>query len=178
MKSLVIGLGSIGKRHLENLLEVFPKSHVRGLDINAEIVKKVCTQVGIKGYINIEDALCWSPELVYVCAPTHLHVHVIKDFINTGASLFVEKPVANTVDSVFPLINLLDKKKVLFWAACNLRYHEPVRIIKSLVDEGRLGKLISIRFHFGHYLPNWRPDRDYKKTYSAMEKMGGGDYPG
>jgi predicted dehydrogenase len=57
---------------------------------------------------------------------------------------------------------------------CNLRFHIGVSAVAQALREGRIGQPLSVRAHFGHYLPNWRPDTDYRLSYSAQKDQGGG----
>jgi predicted dehydrogenase len=57
---------------------------------------------------------------------------------------------------------------------CNMRFHPGVRALKEVVDTGTLGAILSARFEFGQYLPDWRPSTDYRTSYSARSELGGG----
>ena len=56
----------------------------------------------------------------------------------------------------------------------NLRYHEPNLRLAALLEGGAIGRPISYRFWFGHWLPDWRPGTDYRNAYSARSDLGGG----
>ena len=57
---------------------------------------------------------------------------------------------------------------------CNLRFHESIVTIKKLIDKKSIGRIISVQAESGSYLPDWHPDEDYKKNYSARKDLGGG----
>jgi predicted dehydrogenase len=57
---------------------------------------------------------------------------------------------------------------------CNMRFHPGLKKVKRLIDEGRIGNVISVRSEFGQYLPDWHPWEDYRQGYSAQSTMGGG----
>jgi predicted dehydrogenase len=57
---------------------------------------------------------------------------------------------------------------------CNFRFHESIVAIKDLIDKKSIGKIISVQAESGSYLPDWHPNENYKKNYSAREDLGGG----
>lgn len=173
MKVLIVGCGSIGSRHARNL------SGMAGIDLVVTDVDEaarvsVGREAGAAVVGAFEDGLELRPDVVFVCLPNHLHVKAAHKALETGAHVFVEKPLSHTVDGVDPLIAEAASRKRILFVACNLRFHRPISTMKSWVDQGRIGKPLFGRFRFGNYLPNWRPERDYRQSYSAREDWGGG----
>ena len=56
---------------------------------------------------------------------------------------------------------------------CNLRFFPPISKIKKLIEQNKIGKIISVQIENGSYLPDWHPYEDYRKGYAAKKKLGG-----
>lgn len=173
MKFLVIGCGSIGERHLSNLINI--GEDVASCDISKDLGETIKKRYNILFYSNFEDALgSYNPDAVFVCTPTHLHVSIAAKALKADCHVFIEKPISNTSRRVEELIKLRENKKKVVLVGCNMRFHRAIKYIKEKIDGGEIGRLIFGRAQFGHYLPNWRPNKDYRKIYSANKEMGGG----
>ena len=175
MNIIVVGGGSIGRRHIQNLLQL-------NLDISVTVVEpfeivnsEIIRDFDVDTYLNLKDALCAKKyEVAFICSPSHLHVRQAKMLAKKNIHLFIEKPVALSVDEALDLIPVVKEHKVHVMVGCNLRFHPGVAHMSSALKSGLIGKPIYARAHFAHYLPNWRPGQNYKTTYSAKKKQGGG----
>ncbi len=173
MKFLVVGCGSIGQRHISNLIKL--NQEVAGCDLNIKIGEYIKDKYAIDFYYNLEEALAsFSPDGVLVCTPNKYHVPVAEKALEYNSHVFIEKPISINSEDAKKLIPPRDAKKRIVLVACNLRFHPPLQYIKKAIDDGTIGRPITMRAQFGHYLPNWRPGRDYTKIYSARKEEGGG----
>lgn len=173
MKFLVVGCGSIGERHLSNLLSL--GEHVAGCDVSNDIKNKIKSKYDIPFYNALEEAFTeYLPDAVLVCTPNHLHIPIAEQALKNNCHVFIEKPISNKIKGVEKLIELRDEKDKVVLVGCNLRFHLPIKYIKGKIDSGDLGRLLIARLQYGHYLPNWRPSKDYRNVYSAKRDMGGG----
>ena len=173
MKFLIIGCGSIGRRHAKNLKEL--GEEVIGADIVPDNRKWAEENLGIKTYEKAEDALRREkPDAALVCTPPHLHVQIAKQALAAKAHVFMEKPISHNGKGVDALLKAAEKKKKIIAVGYNLRFHKGIAKLKELIDNGKIGKILSARLLFGQYLPNWRPTQDYRKSYTASKSMGGG----
>jgi len=91
-----------------------------------------------------------------------------------GAHLFVEKPIAHASAEVPALIAEAAGRKRLVAVGLNLRFLPSLRRVKTLLDDKRVGRVLAVRAEFGSYLPDWRPDRDYRDNYAVHAAQGGG----
>jgi predicted dehydrogenase len=112
--------------------------------------------------------------VVFVCTPNHLHLKYALLAAKAGCHLFVEKPLAHRLTGINQLIKICQKKNLIHFVGCNLRFHPALQFIKNYLAKNKLGKIYRIENHFGHYLPFWRPKLDYRKNYAAKISMGGG----
>lgn len=171
MKALVIGLGSIGCRHLNNLnslgiskLAVLRK---RKLAPPALIPENITT------FTDLEDAVNWDPDIVVIANPTSMHAEYTKIFVKAGAHIYLEKPVSHTMDLLDDIVTLKKKKQVIF-VGCMMRFLGALNFIKEGLNNNSWGNLIHIHSRYGEYLPDWHPWEDYRQSYAARDDLGGG----
>ena len=172
MRILIIGGGSIGQRHIANLLEL-KAGDLELCDSNPARVEELHKRFGIRGTARLEEALDRRPEAVLICTPTSLHVPIALKAVQTGAALLIEKPVSDSLEETEKLAALARQHRATILVGCNMRFHPGVASLKTAAA-GLLKKPLLIRAWFSHYLPNWRPTVDYRQTYSARHAQGGG----
>lgn len=173
MKALVVGGGSIGSRHLRNLRElgVEPLGLV---ETDASRREAIAADLAVSAFSNLPAGLDWKPDFAVVATPTHLHVEQTWQVVKAGVSVFVEKPLAHAPEHLAELAEVVEKKNLISLVGCNMRFHPGPARVKQLLDEGRLGKILFARVHVGSYLPEWRPNADYRDNYAARVASGGG----
>lgn len=170
MKIAVIGYGSIGKRHVSNLLRIS----------NVEII--ICTKQKIKNpsikkikiVKSISDCLKEKPDIGIISNESSHHVKVAIKLANAGMDLFIEKPLSNSLIGTKELLRIIRKKNLITQMGCQFRFHKCIKEIKQLISNKKLGKIISVRSECGSFLPDWHPYEDYSKSYAAREELGGG----
>lgn len=173
MKLLVIGCGSIGTRHINNLKNVL-RQEVIAFDTNKDTLDYAQKIFDIKCFNNFNLSLEENPDAALICTPNNLHITFALKCITKGMHIFIEKPISDNLNGIDELISLSNKKNKVIMVACNMRYHPAIMKIKKMLDKNKIGKILSIRAQYGHYLPNWRPGTDYRQIYSAKKDMGGG----
>lgn len=156
-KALVIGYGSIGQRHVRILKEM-------GMEVT--VVSKHAA-ISEYSFSNISEALDNKEfEYIVIANNTISHYETFRDIINRKIDciLLIEKPLFS---NLFPLI----ETSIPVFVAYNLRYHPLIKeLIKVISDE----VVVSVNTYVGQYLPNWRLNTDYTKSYSAHKELGGG----
>ncbi len=171
MKFLVVGCGSIGRRHISSLLNIGVEE-VLVHDANSQHLESVEREYGIAAYDNLEEALAQNVKGMVVSVPPSLHIPIARKGVEHGVHLLIEKPLSNTLDGVDSLLDEARRKGLCVLVGYNLRFHQGLRLLKKLVAEGAIGTILSARLEMGLYLPDWRPD--YKDIYSAKKDLGGG----
>ena len=173
MRALVVGGGSIGTRHLKNLitLGVGPIAVVE-----PEIQRQafLCKEHPIVAFETLEQGLEWKPDFAVIATPTHLHVEHALAVAKSGCHLFIEKPLSHTPDGLNELLAVVEDKGLISLVGCNMRFHPGPAKVKQLLEEEVIGRVLFARIHTGSYMPEWRPWQDYRKSYSANKSMGGG----
>lgn len=173
MKFLIIGCGSIGTRHLKNLKSI-SAGDIIACRTRKKNIRKLENKYHIKTYTNLTEALDQNSDAVLVTNPTSLHIQSALAAAKHGCHLFIEKPISDTLNGIDELVDIVHKKNLVVLIGCNLRFHPCLQFIKKLLNEERVGKIISARVQMGQYLPDWHPWEDYRTMYSAHQSLGGG----
>ncbi len=174
MRFIIIGGGSIGKRHLRNLLSL-GESDIAVVEQNAERMSAIAAEFNIKTFSSMRQAFeSETFECAFICSPSRFHQEQALYCADHKCDLFIEKPLSHTMDGIFELKNVIEKNKLITMVGSNFKFYPSLQKIKSLLDAGAIGKILSARLQFGQYLPDWHPWEDYRQGYSANERLGGG----
>lgn len=173
LKVLVVGCGSIGRRHARNL-RILGVDHISALDRVPSLAQALAEEVGGTCYGDLDEALGGSPDAVLICTPPQSHLTMAEAFTDARCALFIEKPLAHTAQETDSFVRLNERVEVVTMVACNMRFHHGPATLYRLVREGVLGKVTGALIEAGQYLPEWRPNVDYRDTYSAHRGAGGG----
>ncbi|MBU0482016.1 MAG: Gfo/Idh/MocA family oxidoreductase [Proteobacteria bacterium] len=169
MKILVVGCGSIGRRHAVNARNF---ADVSLTDIDSNTLGKASNDLGIRGFKTLEDALSNHPDAVVVATPHHNHLEVSSAAINAGSHVLIEKPISNSLDGVENLLTLAKKQDRRVHVVCNMRFHPGVSAIRDHLAD--VGHVYFARAQYGNWLPSMRPGADYSQLYCARKETGGG----
>ena len=170
---LVVGAGSIGQRHIRNL-RALGAQDITAFDPMSERLNRMEHDYRVTPCASVESGLERKPDAVLVCTPPHLHIPIARQAIETGAHVFIEKPIAHTLDGLDDLLRAARERQRVIYVGYNLRFHLGLLKAKELLDGGAIGRLLSIRAEVGQYLPDWRPTQDYRAGYNVSAAMGGG----
>jgi predicted dehydrogenase len=173
VRGLVVGLGSIGRRHARNwaALGYGPLAVCR--QRNAPQPEPL--GVDVTTFFDIEEAFSQhAPEVVLVTNPTSLHVETACAAVRAGAHVFIEKPLGCTLTGVRELLESARSAGKLLMVGYNLRFHPGLARLRQLTRAGSIGRILSARAEVGEYLPDWHPWEDYRDSYSARGELGGG----
>jgi predicted dehydrogenase len=175
MKALVVGLGSIGRRHLANLAAIVPQIRITACHLHSQD-RVAGTGAGTieNEVFSIEGALSAQADIALITSPASCHVEVALALAEQGVHLFVEKPLSDSLSGVDELIEVCAKKQLVLMVGYNLRFYQPFQVLQKALSDGRIGKPLSIRGEVGQYLPDWRPTQDYRKGVTAQKILGGG----
>ena len=173
MKGLVVGGGSIGKRHLQNL-KILGVAELALVEPNSGRRQIIVSETGASGYGSLDEGLRWAPDFVVIATPTHLHAAQAMMAARQGIPFFVEKPLCHSTETLDDLCDLVARMKLVTLVGCNMRFHPGPAKVKGLIDQGNVGRQLFARLYVGSYLPSWRPTTDYRDNYAAREETGGG----
>lgn len=170
-KILICGLGSIGKRHSKNLISLGFKNLIFYKESKKKIDKKFKKY---KIFTKLKDALKEKPKISFITNVTSKHIVTAIKCAKTGSHLFIEKPLSNNLKNIKKLENILKKKKLYLMIGYMMRFHPIIQRIKKIIQSNKLGKIFFGRSIWGEHLPDWHPNENYKKSYAAKKKLGGG----
>ncbi|MFC2059501.1 Gfo/Idh/MocA family protein [Chloroflexota bacterium] len=183
---LFIGLGSIGQRHLRNVCTKFGSKanilayRVRNLkqtispsltvDEDVDFIEKYSVEV----FTDLDEALCQSPDVAFICNPTSHHVSSCLAVARAGCDFFVEKPLSHSLDGIEELVSICQSKRLISSVGYHLRFHPCYQLVKRLIFQGTIGNLLSVHAEAGEYLPDWHKYEDYQQMYASRRELGGG----
>lgn len=166
----VLGLGSIGARHLGNV--VAAGAVPVGFDPN-ETTSLSFADSGVEIVSSPNELVCSNLDGLVIASPSGLHLNHLALALEHNVPCLVEKPLTTTEDGVEDIISRAESKGIAICAALNLRFHPCVEKAKDLLGEGAIGHLTHAYFEFSDWMPGWRPTRDYRQIYAADPVTGG-----
>ena len=170
---MVAGLGSIGRRHLRNLVALGEKDILLYRTHHSTLPDEELA--GFPVETDLGAALVRRPDAVIVANPTAAHLDVAIPAARAGCHLLMEKPVAGELGvQVRELESVVASRGVKTLVGFQFRFHPVLNQIRQAVQSGRLGHPLSFRAHWGEYLPGWHPWEDYRQSYAARKNLGGG----
>ena len=168
---LIVGLGSIGSRHLYFARERFPTAEIKILSHQTQNTRPEFSN----GYLStIEEAIQFAPQIAVIANPSTFHIPIAQALAQIETHLFVEKPLSASSEGVIKLINTCKEHNSVLMIGYNLRFSASLQRFRKFLHEGIIGELLSVRCEVGQYLPSWRPESDYRKGVSARKELGGG----
>ena len=173
MKFLIAGLGSIGRRHMRNLVALGEKDIVLYRTRKATLPEDELAAYPQE--TDLQEALKkHKPDAVIVSNPTALHLDVAIPAAEAGCAILLEKPISHSTDRLDILQAAVKKSGSKVLVGFQFRFHPGLIRAKQLISTGEIGRVISAHVHFGEYLPAWHPWEDYRRGYAARADMGGG----
>jgi predicted dehydrogenase len=171
LKFLIAGVGSIGRRHLDNLLALNQSAIIlyrTGKGTLGDLAQDFPT------YHDLSAAMAQKPDAVIISNPTALHMPVAEAAARSAADIFLEKPISHTFDSLQGFEAAMEASRSQVFVAYQFRFNAGLKKIKEILENGSLGKPVSFISRWGEYLPDWHPWEDYRNSYAARPELGGG----
>ena len=167
MKILIVGLGSIGKRHARILqempgYEIYAFRTFKGVEKNDLGIRELRSWKEVDE-INFEAAL--------ITNPTFLHIETALECAKRNMHLFIEKPIDCKTDGLDQLTESVSQKKLTAYVAYPLRFHAVIHELKKKL-QGQT--ILHSRAVCASYMPNWRAKQNRNTTYSSFQEQGGG----
>ncbi len=188
MNFLFFGLGSIGQRHLRNLIKLKKKSKIFALrkkysapllnykneKIKGNVEKKYnITSIKKLGFFKNNNI---KIDAAFICNPSSMHVSTAEWCIKRNIPIFVEKPVATNKNDLKKIQRLLkSRKKYVNVVGYQLRFNPLIKFVKNYVfDREKLGKIYNCEIYHGEHVDNFHSYESYKNSYTSKKKLGGG----
>ncbi|TAL19576.1 SDR family oxidoreductase [Patescibacteria group bacterium] len=172
-KVLIIGLGSIGRRHVQNL-RALGVNDIFAFRSRGAAARPLEPGEQVLTVPTLEAGLARKPDIVFVTNPTAFHLATARAAVRAGAHVFIEKPISHTPNGVEEFLSEAAAAGRHVFVGFNFRFHPTIRIARERLLAGAIGRPVSARFAIGEYLPDWHPWEDYRTSYSARAELGGG----
>ncbi len=176
MNFLCIGAGSIGKRHLKNLILLgIEKDKISVVDPRKDRLSEV-KKLGINNtYTDLTETLnSKNFNLSIICSPTSLHIIQGIEIAKKGIHILMEKPLDSNLDNLKEFNKVVNENKLIVMMAYIFRFSPLIKKVKNLLNDNVIGKVYFARGEFSEYLPDWHPYEDYRSFYMSEKKLGGG----
>lgn len=166
----IVGCGRIAQRHAEHIdkkgcLVAVCDSIAAKAD---ELAEKYCAKpyYSINELLNAKEAM----DVVSICSPNGLHARHAIEALNAGYHVLCEKPMALSVTDCGEMIKAAERSNRRLFAIKQNRFNPPVEAVKRALDEGRLGKILSIQLSC---FWNRNPDY-YQNSWKGTLDLDGG----
>jgi predicted dehydrogenase len=166
---LIIGLGSIANKHINAIKKLYPNCKIYALRSQEKKISKIEGVINIINFEEIEEKVY----CVLITNPTSLHSEAINKCLNLNVPLLIEKPIFDKVIENIKLVDYINSRNIITYIACNMRFHPAIIFLKKYLEEN-IYEINEVNIYCGSFLPDWRKDDDYKKSYSANPELGGG----
>lgn len=172
MKFLVVGLGSMGKRRVRNLVALGFKDSTAGFDIR-EDRREETKKYDIKLFDDFEDALnTYKPDAILISTPPTFHMHYAFIAAKNNISCFIEASVVDS-DKILELNDFIKNKNIIMAPSCTMRFYPAPIKIKELINNNVIGKVLNYNYQTGQYLPDWHPWEKIENFYVSNPDTGG-----
>ena len=162
----VLGTGSAGSRHCHILRQL--GAEVIAISVRPERREQL-SRAGFDCAQNLAEARQAGARGAVVATDTGRHLDDTRTAIRLGMHVLCEKPLATSAKDAVPLRMISEELHT--FPACCLRFEPGLRAFRTRLPE--IGDVHSIRIECRSYLPEWRPGRDFRKSYSARAGEGG-----
>ena len=166
---VVCGTGSIGFRHLRVLRDSLQVRPVALPTRSSRI-----SELGSKGYDAVsswENVAIDKPWFAVIATDTGRHLTDATKALELGADVLIEKPISSSTEGLRELKELAERVRRRVFVACNLRFDAGLKLFRRHLPE--IGRVQSVRIECQSFLPDWRPETDYRRSYSARAEEGG-----
>ena len=169
---LVIGVGSIGERHLRCFGRT-GRADISICEINDTLRDTIAERYSIaNAHADFEEALATQPDVAVICSPAHLHIPMAMKLADAGIHFLCEKPLSASLDGVLELIANVNRQNITAAVAYVYRCTPLSRALHETLHSGRFGAPLNVAFQVGQHFPFYRPA--YREIYYTDRQKGGG----
>ena len=175
MRALIVGWGNIGRRHARCLRALVPDCELvvwrsgKGDGEAAELQGSF-----LRCVYSTEDAVAVNADFAIICNPAPFHIPTAQSLAERGLPLLIEKPLSDNVVGIGELQRTCRAHAIPAMVGYVLRFDPLLQAVASQLRKGAIGRVASARLAVSQYLPNWRPNRNWRETVSARKDLGGG----
>ena len=156
----IVGVGSIGRRHLKILRDLRPELEITlvrsGIGKNFNEI-----DLADRVVLSIEEAIALNIQAAIISSPATKHIEQALVLANAGIHLLVEKPISHNSKNLKELQNLIIEENIVFLIGYIFRYEPAANKFSDLLQQEDIGRILHARIESGSYLPDWRPNQNY-----------------
>jgi predicted dehydrogenase len=168
VKIILLGLGSIGRKHAESLKRIAPSINVepvRGLGRHRDNV----TGPGLGVTEELALSLRADIDAAIIASPASVHIAQARVLLDAGIPVLIEKPLGIDLNQAIEFCEFAEARNATCLIGYLLRYSSAARTFKEHIDKLSGGRLLHVHAECGSYLPDWPPAQDYRKGVSARQ---------
>jgi predicted dehydrogenase len=173
LRAAIVGYGSIGRRHAENLKKL-------GVD-RLVVVRRPSGRnpafvppEGACVVASHAEAIAEGVDFAVISNPTRLHVDSARPYLAADIPILMEKPISDCAADARQLAEEASRRGLAASMAYCLRYHPAYVAAREALRAGAIGRVLYAKAWFESYLPAWHPWEDYRQSYAARKDLGGG----
>lgn len=171
---LIVGSGSVGKRHARNLAAL--GCRISCVDPRADRRDELAAETPVAGAYETLAAALGACELdgVAVCSPTAFHPSDTITSLGAGLPVLLEKPVAKSAAEARAMLDAQKRSCMPVLLGYTWRWWPPLVQLRERLLAGEVGIVRHVQFHMSAHLADWHPWEPYQDFFMASAAMGGG----
>lgn len=184
MNFLIIGLGSIGQRHLRNLKKIYPKCQIyvyrrlkRKINLsnyNKLLKTDIIKKYNLKTINDLSNLNIYNIKAAFICTPSSFHIDETIKIIKQKINVFVEKPLDSNLKKIFKLKLILKKTKQIHMIGYQMKFSPIIKKLEKIIENKKYGDLNYVSIYHSEHIKYLHKYEDYKKIYAAKKNLGGG----
>ena len=172
MKILVVGLGSMGKRRVRNIIAL-GQNRLAGYDPRPDRRAEASSRYGLEVFETFDNAMSqFKPEALIISTDPSLHMDYAIPAAASGIHCFIEASVVEA-DRVAELASIVSTNGVVVVPSCTMHYFPGPIAVREVLLSGKIGKPLNLNYHTGQYLPDWHPWEHIQDFYASRRETGG-----
>lgn len=169
---LVVGVGSIGERHVR-CFQLSGRASVSIAEPNESLRNTIVDRYGLaKSFVSLDQGLAFGHDAAVLCTPAHLHIPLANECVQRGIHVLIEKPLSVTLAGVDQLVAISREKRLTVAVAYVLRCYPALAAMRQAIASGLFGNPVQVVGIAGQHFPTYRPA--YREIYYANRAAGGG----
>jgi predicted dehydrogenase len=184
MNILIIGLGSVGQRHLRNIKKIIPNSRIFAFRrkfssptlSNNNNVQKISLQkkFNINYLKSLKNLKKYKIDSAIICSPSSFHIKEAIILLKQKISVFIEKPLGTNLKNINVLKKIADNTNQTSMVGFQLKFCPIINYLKKIISQEKFGKINFVSIHHGEHIKNFHKYENYKNLYASKKKLGGG----
>jgi predicted dehydrogenase len=172
MRIAVIGTGSVGRRHLGNLVGL-EKVDAVAVSENGRLEKLEIEGRNVPVLHSAAEAYK-DADAVVIANPTVFHRPYLQDALEAGCHVYLEKPAGTSAEGLDELADLADEKGLVVAMGTQNRFHDRLDDLRTALAAGEAGQILNVVANLGEHIADYHPGEDYRQSYTARAELGGG----